>query len=112
MDCVMRAQIFESMFRLAAVFAALIATVLLASGSLLAQSAAAASQICAARDVKSVILIEDHGEANDIAASRLAEAGLMQMEARIACKEGRSEEGIAIYDKIIHSLGEMLQARP
>jgi hypothetical protein len=109
MDCIMIAKPFE--YIIATVFAALIATVLLAPERLLAQTAAA-SQICAARDVKSVILIEDHGEANDIAANRLAEAGFMQMEARIACKEGRAEDGIAIYDEIIRSLGEMLQARP
>jgi hypothetical protein len=64
--------------------------------------------LCAARDVEVVILIEDHGAANDVAPERLAKAGLTQMEARTACSEGRVMEGIAIYDEIKRSLGPML----
>jgi hypothetical protein len=55
---------------------------------------------------------EDHGEANEIASSRIAEAGLMQMRARLACKDGRTDEGIAIYDEINRLLGDVRQARP
>ena len=65
-------------------------------------------RLCAARDVEVVILIEDHGAANDVAPERLAKAGLTQMEARTACSEGRVTEGIAIYDEIKRSLGPML----
>jgi hypothetical protein len=64
--------------------------------------------LCAVRDVEVVILIEDHGAANDVAPERLAKAGLTQMEARAACSEGRVTEGIAIYDEIKRSLGPML----
>jgi hypothetical protein len=64
--------------------------------------------LCAARDVEVVILIEDHGDANDVAPERLAKAGLAQMEARAACSQGRVTEGIAIYDDIKRSLGPML----
>ena len=92
-------------------FCASLALALINHGNTLA-SEAAAFQICAARDVKTVILIEDHGEANDIASSRIAEAGLMQMRARLACKDGRTEEGIAMYDEINRLLGDVRQARP
>jgi hypothetical protein len=105
------ANALESVIGVATASAGIFLAMLITPGTTLATESVT-SQICAARDVKALILIEDHGEANDIAAGRLAEAGLMQMQARIACKEGRAEEGIAIYDEIIRSLGEMLQARP
>ena len=65
-------------------------------------------RLCAARDVEVVILIEDHGAANDVAPERLYKAGLAQMDARAACSKGRVAEGIALYDEIIGSLGPML----
>jgi hypothetical protein len=65
-------------------------------------------QLCAARDLQTVILIEDHGEAKDVLTERLAKAGLMQMEARLACTAGRHAEGVALYDEIIRSLGPVL----
>jgi hypothetical protein len=65
-------------------------------------------RLCAARDVEVIILIEDHGAANDVAPERLYKAGLAQMDARAACSAGRVTEGIALYDEIIRSLGPML----
>jgi len=64
--------------------------------------------LCAARDLQVVILIEDHGTANDVAPERLAKAVLTQLDARAACSEGRVKEAIARYDEIIRSLGPML----
>lgn len=65
-------------------------------------------QRCATRDVQTLILIEDHGEAGDVLPERVAKAGLMQMEARLACTAGRYADGLALYDEIIHALGPML----
>jgi len=65
-------------------------------------------RLCAARDVEVIILIEDHGAANDVAPERLYKAGLAQMDARAACSAGRATEGITLYDEIIRSLGPML----
>jgi hypothetical protein len=62
-------------------------------------------QGCATRDVQTLILIEDHGEAGDLLPERVAKAGLMQMEARLACTAGRHAEGMALYDEIIRALG-------
>jgi hypothetical protein len=84
-----------------------ITVLLLGVGGAIAQVIPGPS-LCAARDVEVVILIEDHGDANDLAPERLAKAGLTQMEARAACSEGRVSEGIAIYDEIKRSLGPML----
>lgn len=64
-------------------------------------------QRCATRDIQTIILIEDHGEAKDVVPERLAKAGLMQMEARLACTAGRHADGVALYDEIIGALGPM-----
>jgi hypothetical protein len=64
-------------------------------------------QRCATRDVQTTILIEDHGEASHILPELLAKAGLMQMEARLACTAGRHADGVAVYDEIIRTLGPM-----
>ena len=60
---------------------------------------------CAARDLEVVIVIEDRGAANDVAAEQLAKAGLAQLDARAVCFKGRVTEGVALYDEIISSLG-------
>ena len=64
-------------------------------------------QLCATRDVQTITLIEDHGEARDVLPERLAKAGLMQMEARLTCTAGRHADGVALYDEIIRALGHM-----
>jgi hypothetical protein len=38
---------------------------------------------------------------------RVAKAGLMQMQARLACTAGRYAEGMALYDEIIGALEPM-----
>jgi hypothetical protein len=67
--------------------------------------------LCAARDVEVIVLVENHGAAGDIAPERLATAGLMQMQARLACSAGRVTEAITLYDQIISSLGPALTRR-
>jgi hypothetical protein len=81
---------------------------MLISNSALAAAQSSPRQLCAVRDLETVILIEDHGEARDILPERLSKAGLMQMEARLACTAGRHADGAALYDEIIRALGPML----
>jgi hypothetical protein len=71
----------------------------------------ASLRLCASRDIEAVTLIEDHGEANDIAPEQLAKVALTQMEARFACSGGHTEEGIALYNDIFRALGPMLSRR-
>jgi len=71
------------------------------------EALSSSQQLCATRDVQTITLIEDHGEASDVLPERLAKAGLMQMEARLACTAGRYVEGVALYDEIIRALGPM-----
>jgi hypothetical protein len=66
---------------------------------------------CAMRVIEVVTLIEDHGEANDIAPEKLAKAALTQMDARVACFNGHTEDGMALYNDIFRALGPMLSRR-
>ena len=83
-------------------------TVSLLGASGATAQATSGPSLCAARDLQVVILIEDHGTANDVAPERLAKALLAQLGAQAACSEGRVTEGIMRYDEIIRSLGPML----
>jgi hypothetical protein len=71
----------------------------------------ASLRLCAMRDIEVVTLIEDHGEANDVAPEQLAKAALTQMDARFACSGGHTEEGMALYNDIFRALGPMLSRR-
>jgi len=67
--------------------------------------------VCAARDLEVVILIEQHGQAQDMAAERIANATMTMMQAREACAAGRINEALAVYDGIIGSLSPILSQR-
>jgi len=58
------------------------------------------TRACAERDLQYVILIERHGEAQDIAGGVLAQAFFTMTRARKACRQGREQEAFAIYDSI------------
>src|SRR5262245_61284696 len=54
-------------------------------------------QICVAADLRMTILIEVHGEAQDVAAETLAKAFLIVLDARRACNEGRVDAAMQLY---------------
>ncbi len=56
---------------------------------------------CAARDLRIVISIEAHGEAQDVPGDKLADAFFTLINARKACAAGRSDEALATYDSIV-----------
>jgi hypothetical protein len=58
------------------------------------------TRACAERDLQYVILIERHGEAQDIAGEALAQAFFTMTRARKACRQGHEQEAFAIYDSI------------
>jgi hypothetical protein len=66
--------------------------------------------VCALKETKVITLIEDHGEAGDLPADRLGDAGLAMLRARLACYEGRVAEALALYDGIL-SLGPVVSLR-
>jgi hypothetical protein len=55
---------------------------------------------CALRDLQLLMLIEVHGEAQDVPSERLAAAYFTMITARRACAAGRIDEALAIYDSI------------
>src|SRR5262245_36296400 len=57
-------------------------------------------RLCAQRDLEAISVIESAGDAQEVAAARLAAAFFSVMEARKACAEGRHDDAIAIYDSI------------
>jgi hypothetical protein len=75
-------------------------------GTTLGSSAADATRpnlttrACAERDLQYVILIERHGEAQDIPGDVLAQAFFTMMRARKACRQGREQDAFALYDSI------------
>jgi hypothetical protein len=66
--------------------------------------------VCALKETKVITLIEDHGEAGDLPADSLGDAGLAMLRARLACYEGRVAEALALYDGILR-LGPVVSVR-
>jgi hypothetical protein len=73
---------------------------LVTDGATAADSRTQLSPICAASDLRLTMLIEAHGEAQDVAAETLAQAFLTVLEARKACNEGQVEAAMQLYDSI------------
>jgi len=68
-------------------------------------SAAAEEQIalfaCADKDLTAFSAIEARGAANDMPNNRLAQAGVMLLQAQQDCYNGKVREAVALYDEII-----------
>jgi hypothetical protein len=58
------------------------------------------TRACAERDLQYVMLIERHGEVQDIPGEVLAQAFFTMMRARKACRQGREQDAFALYDSI------------
>ncbi len=58
-------------------------------------------EACALKEVTVITLIDDHGEAGDLPATRVSNAALTMLSARAACYEGRVSEALALYDSIL-----------
>jgi hypothetical protein len=71
-----------------------------ATGDTAPQSAIRLPPICATVDLKFIMLIEAHGEAQDVAAETLARAFFTVLEARKACNEGQVDAAIKLYESI------------
>ncbi len=55
---------------------------------------------CAARDLKLLTSINEHGEAQDVPADDLRTAFFSLVRARGLCAAGRVDEALAIYDGV------------
>ena len=79
--------------------------------SSLAQRTNFVSLICAQRDLQLVTLLEERGDAQEVAGHKLFEAFLTMMRARKACSEGRESEALSIYDTVTLDLTPTRAAR-
>jgi hypothetical protein len=59
---------------------------------------------CAARDVQTLMMIEDWESNKIVASEKLRDVMLKMMHARIVCHEGHVLDALAIYDGIMQSL--------
>jgi hypothetical protein len=66
---------------------------------------------CAERDRDLITSIEDHGNANDVAPDRLANAALSMLQARGICGNGRETEALALYDRTLQGLAQTHASR-
>lgn len=66
---------------------------------------------CAERDRQLLTSIEDRGNANDVAAERLADAAFSMIQARGICGDGRETEALALYDRTLQGLTPMHASR-
>ncbi len=56
---------------------------------------------CAARDLKLLTAINEHGEAQDLPADDIRNAFFALVKARGVCAAGRVEEALALYDGVV-----------
>ena len=62
-----------------------------------ALAAGTAAEVCAPHDLIVFSLIEQHGKDQSLAAEIVADAAMKLLDARVACRDGRAAEAIAIY---------------
>lgn len=65
------------------------------------EPASSSMAVCADRDLKVVIWIEQHSQAADVPSNKLVEAAFTMLQARNDCYGGRHSEGIALYDGVL-----------
>jgi hypothetical protein len=75
------------------------------------EQGASGPAICAERELLLATLVEAHGEIPNAASARLTEAGGAIMQARAACGDGRVNEAVALYDRLIAELESVLTHR-
>jgi len=64
---------------------------------------------CAARDLKLLTSINEHGEAQDVPADDLRSAFFALVKARGVCAAGRVDEALALYDSAVIGPGKTAQ---
>jgi hypothetical protein len=64
---------------------------------------------CAARDLKLLTSLNEHGEAQDVPADDLRAAFFALVKARGVCATGRVDEALALYDSVVIGSGKTAQ---
>ena len=67
------------------------------------------AEVCAARDLRALALLEQHIEAEDARPEVLSDALFAIVQARTVCEQGHVAEALVLYDRI--TFGEMQSAK-
>jgi hypothetical protein len=95
----------------------LIAATCLATGAAVATTMttiernASLSELCAARDLEALALLEQQEETEGLANDALADALFIIVQARTVCEQGRVAEALAIYDSVGAATAQSAQRR-
>ena len=76
-----------------------------------AEQSGSSPSICAERETLLATLVEAHGEVPNAASAKLTEASIAIMQARAACAEGRTNDAMALYDRLIADLETVVKHR-
>jgi hypothetical protein len=79
----------------------IVAAVVAPGNAITQEQAVQLARECAVKEVAAITVIEDHGNADDVPANRLGEAGQTMLDARLACYAGRVTEALALYDRVL-----------
>lgn len=90
--------------------ASILGTSLVMVTGTIAQGQPGFARECAAKEITTITLIEDHGEAAVLPPERLHDAAETQLRARSVCYAGRVDEALALYDSIL-ALGPITTAK-
>jgi hypothetical protein len=85
----------------AAFFAIALASLASADHAVADDKAGLFSPLCRWLDLEVTGFIERHSEVGEISSERLGKAGLQFLAARVACLQGRSDEGADLYRGIL-----------
>lgn len=67
--------------------------------------------VCAEREILLETLIEAHGEMPNAGSPELAESSILIVRARAACSDGRVNDALAVYDRLIAKLESVVTYR-
>ena len=67
--------------------------------------------ICAEREVLLETLVEAHGEMPNAGSPELAERDILVVQARAACRDGRVNDALLVYDRLIARLQSVVTFR-
>jgi len=67
--------------------------------------------VCAEREVLLETLVEAHGEMPNADSPELAERDILVVQARAACRDGRVNDALLVYDRLIAKLQSVVTFR-
>jgi hypothetical protein len=67
--------------------------------------------ICAEREVLLETLVEAHGDMPNAGSPELAERDILIVQARAACRDGRVNDALLVYDRLIAKLQSVVTFR-